>query len=43
MKELDPKQSDIAQSSEIKALQNPLHQRHDDTAADTSQLKEDAA
>ena len=43
MKELDPKESDIAQSSEMKELEKALHERHDDTAADTSQLKEDAA
>ena len=43
MKELDPKESDIAQSSEMKELEKALHERHDDTAADTSQLKEEAA
>lgn len=42
MKELDPKESDIAQSSEMKELEQALHERHDDTAADTSQLKDDA-
>ena len=42
MKELDPKESDIAQSSEMKELEKALHERHDDTAADTAQLKEDA-
>ena len=42
MMELDPKESDIAQSSEMKELEKALHERHDDTAADTAQLKEDA-
>ena len=42
MKELDPKESDIAQSSEMKELEKALHERHDDTAADTATLKDKA-
>ena len=42
MKELDPKESDIAQSSQIKELEKALHERHDDTAADTATLKDKA-
>ena len=42
MKELDPKDTDIASSKEMKELERALNERHDETSEATDILKEDA-